>query len=91
MVKSRTPAADISFVSCFRKAMKGMDSSCSSGYSSASIAVNTGCCSSSLQCPSRSVVAVWSRGARELNKAALPLKLPCGKRSVTSIPAICTP
>ena len=55
MVKSRTPAADISFVSCFRKAIKGMDSSCSSGYSSASIAVNTGCCSSSLQYPSRSV------------------------------------
>ena len=48
IVKSRTPEAVSSRVTCFTKASVGMDSSCSSGNSSASIATNTGCCSSSL-------------------------------------------
>lgn len=53
IVKSRTPAALMSRVRLFMKAMKGMDSSCSSGKSRTSIAANTGCCNSSLrQCGS---------------------------------------
>lgn len=47
--KSRTPAACMRRVRCRMNASAGMDSSCSSGNSRASIAMNTGCCSSSLQ------------------------------------------
>lgn len=46
--KSLMPEALSSLVTWVTKAMTGMDSSCSSGYSRLSIAAKTGCCSSSL-------------------------------------------
>ena len=63
MLKSRTPAAASSLEQFFRKAICGMDSSCSSGKSRASIAMKTGCCCSSLQFASGEL-AQYLRGAR---------------------------
>ncbi len=63
MLKSLTPAAASSLVQFLRKAMCGMDSSCSSGKSRASIAMNTGCCCSSLNTarPSMQEAAIWRK------------------------------
>lgn len=47
-VKSLTPAATMSLLSALTSAIAAIDSSCSSGYSRVSIAINTGCCNSSL-------------------------------------------
>lgn len=49
-LKSLTPEADMSLHSWRKKLLHAMDSSCSSGCSNTSMAVNTGCVSSSLQC-----------------------------------------
>lgn len=49
MLKSFMPAATSSLFRLLINASVGMDSSCSSGYSRVSIAMNTGCCNSSLQ------------------------------------------
>ena len=48
MLKSLTPDTSSSLLKCLIKASVGIDSSCSSGYSSTSIAMKTGWYSSSL-------------------------------------------
>lgn len=49
MLKSFTPQADMNLAKCLKKLRAAIDSSCSSGYSKASMAANSGWFSSSLQ------------------------------------------
>jgi len=61
MVKSFTPVEAISLPRCRKKLRVAMDSSCSSGYSKASMAANTGWLSSSLQREGAGLTGVLTR------------------------------